>query len=235
MLIIKLGSAPPAIAEANGGDFEHWIARGAGLSMADVHVVDPRLGQALPPAKGVAKIVISGSSSMVTECLDWSERVAAWLPKTIDAGAMVLGICYGHQLLAKALGGRVGRNPLGREIGTTKLRFCEAAANDPLFSPFYREQCYPVQVSHSESVIELPKAATLLAASDLDAHQSYSVGARVWGVQFHPEFNAEISRDYLEHFAPDLELEGLDREALTANVVDHDIGAGILRRFAELV
>jgi GMP synthase (glutamine-hydrolysing) len=234
MLIIKLGSAPVHIANANGGDFEHWIARGAGFSLEETTVVDPRLGETLPEAGAFSKIVISGSSSMVTECLDWSERVAAWLSGAVDAGASVLGICYGHQLLAKALGGRVGRNPLGREIGTTQLSFYQSAQDDPLFSPFYRGQGYPVQVSHSETVLELPPDAQLLASSELDPHQSFSLAGRIWGVQFHPEFNASISRGYLAHFAPDLAAEGLHYEILESRIIDDDIGDNILRRFAEL-
>ena len=58
---------------------------------------------------------------MVSEREPWSERAAEWLREVAQRGIPLLGICYGHQLLAHALGGRVGANPQGREIGTVEV------------------------------------------------------------------------------------------------------------------
>src|SRR3546814_4405831 len=71
---------------------------------------------------------------MVTERRDWSEATAAWLREAAHAGVPVFGICYGHQLLAHALGGEVGDNPNGRKMGTVAVDLLPAAADDPLFA-----------------------------------------------------------------------------------------------------
>ena len=85
--------------------------------------------------EGFAGVIVTGSGAMVTDRADWSERSADWLRDAAHDGMSLLGICYGHQLLAHALGGEVGDNPAGREIGHGALELHAAAASDdPLFS-----------------------------------------------------------------------------------------------------
>jgi GMP synthase (glutamine-hydrolysing) len=144
----------------------------------------------------------------------------------------ILGVCYGHQLLAYAFGGSVGYNPRGRHAGTARVHTTAAAASDALFEPLPRELV--VQVSHSQSVLELPQGALLLAHTALDPHHAFRIGARTWGVQFHPEFDAEVSRRYIALRRERILSEGLDPDALIAAVQPSDHGAQLLRRFAEL-
>ena len=98
--------------------------RAAGYTRARV----PRLrGEALPDPRSVRAVVVTGSAAMVTSREPWSERTAAWLCETVEVKTPVLGICYGHQLLAHALGGRVEDNPQGRHIGTVDVTLTDAA------------------------------------------------------------------------------------------------------------
>ena len=83
--------------------------------------------------ENLAGIVITGSPSMVSARLDWSERTAYWLRRAVPTGLPVLGVCYGHQLLAHALGGHVGLNPAGRQIGTVTAQLIDGHKEDPLF------------------------------------------------------------------------------------------------------
>jgi GMP synthase (glutamine-hydrolysing) len=203
-----------------------------GIAPARARVAAAREDAELPDPGSLAAVVLTGSSAMVSEREAWSERTAEWLRGAVAGGTPVLGICYGHQLLAHALGGRVGRNPRGREIGTVWVEALPAARDDALLGEL-PVRC-PVQVTHVESVLELPPGATLLAASEGDPHQAFAVGPRAWGVQFHPEFDADAIRAYLEARRELIRAEGRDPEALLAGVRESPCGPALLRRFAAL-
>ena len=87
----------------------------------------------------------------------------------------LLGICYGHQLLAHALGGEVARNPRGREIGTVVVRRLAPRSAIRCSASGVSE---PAHVTHLESVLALPAGAVRLAESDLDPVQASRSGAR---------------------------------------------------------
>lgn len=230
VVIVKTGSTLPRLARERG-DYEDWIAEGLGLP--NVRVCDSIGGEALPDPPLPRAVVITGSSAMVTERLEWSERAASWLPEVLRRGTPVLGICYGHQLLAHALGGEVGPNPRGREIGTIDVTLTDEGRRDPLLS--HRGPELVVSASHRQSVLRLPAGARQLASNALDPNQAFAIGARAWGVQFHPEWDHDVIRAYLEERAETLREEGLDPDALLARVRPSDDGPAILRRFAELV
>jgi GMP synthase (glutamine-hydrolysing) len=231
-LIVKTGGTMPGL-RAQRGDYEEWIAAGMGLSPRNVDVVAVAQGEKLPAPESPAGVVVTGSSAMVSHREPWSERTAEWLARAALGGTAVLGICYGHQLLAHALGGEVGRNPRGREIGTVVVRSLDPAQRDPLFGVW--SEAEPAHVTHLESVLALPAGAVRLAESDLDPVQAFSVGERAWGVQFHPEFDADVVRAYLTERREAARAEGLDADALLADVREAPGGPRLLRRFAELI
>ncbi len=89
-------------------------------------------------------------------------------------------------------------------------------------------------LSHRQSLTELPPAAIHLAYSDLEPNQAFRVGKRAWGVQFHPEFSAEITRGYLDYHAATVTAAGRDPERLKAAVAENTLGGSILNRFATI-
>jgi GMP synthase (glutamine-hydrolysing) len=232
LLIVKTGGTLPEL-RARRGDYEAWIAEGMGLAPGEVDVVDVASGEPLPASDAPAGVVVTGSSAMVSHREVWSERAGEWLARAALGGTPVLGICYGHQLLAHALGGEVGRNPRGREIGTVVVRTLDVAQQDPLLRVWNHAE--PAHVTHLESVLALPAGAVRLAESDLDPVQAFRVGERAWGVQFHPEFDAQTARSYIAARRDKLRTEGLDPDALLTGVRDTPGGPRILRRFAELI
>ena len=115
------------------GRFPHWIRVAAGLEASEAVVVNVEQGDALPRREGFAGVIVTGSAAMVTDKAEWSERSADWLRDAAHDGMSLLGICYGHQLLAHALGGEVADNPAGRESGTVRIDLHPPAQEDPLF------------------------------------------------------------------------------------------------------
>jgi GMP synthase (glutamine-hydrolysing) len=234
VLVIKTGSTVPNVRERRG-DFEDWIELGLAMSSTPVETASIFEGDALPEPSTLAGIVITGSSAMVSEREAWSERCASWLPGAIEAGIPTLGICYGHQLLAHALGGEVGRNPNGREIGTIEVDL-RAAEGDALLGAFAPGADF--HASHVESVLALPPGATRLGSNAIDPNHAYRVeapGVRAWGVQFHPEFDADVMRGYLEARRELLEAEALDVGSLMARTRETPAGWALLARFGTLV
>ncbi|MEN8162773.1 MAG: glutamine amidotransferase [Acidobacteriota bacterium] len=231
LLIIKTGSAIHQAAEH--GDFEDWIVDGMNLNGQPVCVCRVDKGEDLPEAEGLIGVVITGSPAMVTERLNWSEKTAEWLRGAVPTGLPILGICFGHQLLAHALGGRVSADPAGREIGTVEVRLDSAAESDLLFRGI--PPVFLAQATHEQSVIELPAESVALAESPHPANHAFRVGPCAWGVQFHPEFDDEVMESYLSARAPVLREEGLNPECLLDAVRPAPVAAGVLRRFSEIV
>jgi GMP synthase (glutamine-hydrolysing) len=230
--VVKAGSTYPGLAEQQG-DFEAWIVAGLGLDREAVAVVDVCEGEALPAFDGLAGAVVSGSHTSVIDHEPWSEVLARWLAGAVGHGLPLLGICYGHQLLAYALGGEVRDNPRGLEFGTVPIHLTAAAAADPLFGGL--PATFPAQVCHSQTVVRLPAGARRLAWSERDSVQAFAVGPRAWGVQFHPEFDRTAVRYYIGAFRDGLVEQRDDPGMLAASCGATPEASGLLKRFATWV
>ncbi len=230
-ILLKMGSTLLSL-RSRKGDFEDWIIAGSGRARTEFDVIDVPTLENLPPVDGAAGVIVSGSHTMVTERRDWSERSAAWLRSAVSRGVPVLGICYGHQLLAHAFGGEVGNNPRGREFGTLPVELNEAGRADGLLGSL--PPSFPAHEGHTQSVLRLPREAVRLASNSWDAIQAFRIGERAWGIQFHPEFDADVIREYVRHHRAELSAEGQDPDALEKTAADNPFGGAILRRFARL-
>ncbi len=231
LLIIQTGTAPTEI-RARLGDFAEWFRRGLGLTPDQIECVRVDGDGKLPAPDNIAAAVITGSGAMVTQRLDWSERTAGWLADAAAKGLPMLGVCYGHQLLAHAFGGRVDYNPRGREIGSVSIQLLPAARDDVLFGSMPAR--FDAQATHLQTVLEPPRGAVVLARSDLDGCQCVRFSEQVWGVQFHPEFGVAQTRAYMRARAKTLTDEGLDASSLLKAVRTCPKPRTVLRRFARL-
>ncbi|PXX90387.1 glutamine amidotransferase [Marinobacter vulgaris] len=231
VVVLKTGTTYPALRDAFG-DFDHWFVARLAPEL-NVDVVDVTVDDLPGRPEDWDGIVITGSPAMVSDREAWSEQTASWLADAIGAEVPVLGVCYGHQLLAHALGGEVGYHPRGRETGTHPVELLDAALDDPLFKGLPRQ--FPAQLTHRQSVLRLPDSAVLLGHNEFEPHQAFRLGPCAWGVQFHPEFSTDVMRAYLEVQAPDLVKEGLDADALLASVSSAPEASSLLDRFSRIV
>ena len=232
ILIVKTGTTLASLA-SECGDFEDWIRAGMDLDPSRVTVVSVFEGANLPNPKRFAGVVVTGSGAMVSHRESWSEQTAAWLRDAVERTTPVLGICYGHQLLAHALGGRVGPNPHGREIGTVRVQLTPEAEDDALLAGF--GGALLVHTTHSEAVLELPKPAVRLASSQADPNSAFSFGTAAWGVQFHPEFDTHVMKRYIEERRELLVAEDIDADARLSEIEESPDGKAVLRRFRKLL
>jgi GMP synthase (glutamine-hydrolysing) len=226
-LIIETGQPVASLRRHRG--FPHWIRVAAGLQPDAAVVVNVESGEALPSHEGFSGAIVTGSAAMVTERSDWSERSADWLRKATAARLPVFGICYGHQLLAHALGGEVGDHPQGREMGTMQIQLEPTAVDDPLFCDL--PGTFAAQVTHMQSVLRTPEGSTVLARSAHEACHAFRWGDRAWGVQFHPEFSATHMRGYVMARKTALAREGQDPHAILGAVRAAPQARRVMRRF----
>jgi GMP synthase (glutamine-hydrolysing) len=232
LLLLKAGSTFPDVAQRLG-DFDDWIIEGLKLPRDAVDVLEIwRDGVVLPEPEHCAGAIMTGAHAMVTDRLPWMRAAMAWLQRLVASGVPFLGICFGHQMLGEALGGRVDYHPGGREIGCVPLHLHPAAAADPLFSDL-PERLSALAV-HAQSVRELPPDATLLAGNEFEPHHAFRVGQAAWGIQFHPEFNRLRMEAYVHHLAQHLAAAGRDTGEIRAGLCDTHLAATLLPRFAAL-
>lgn len=228
-LILQTGEPVPELRRHRG--FPHWIRVSGDIPRDGTDVINVANGEPLPERLPYAGIFVTGSPAMVTDRQDWSENTARWLRDRIGAGVPTLGICYGHQLIAHALGGEVANNPAGREIGTVEITR-DAEVDDPLLNGLPVR--FPAHASHVQSVLGLPEGAQALARSALDAHQVVRYAPMCWGFQFHPEFSTQVTRTYIKARAARIAEEGGDVDKLLGTIRSTPDARGLLRRFVQL-
>jgi GMP synthase (glutamine-hydrolysing) len=177
LIVLRAGDAAPPVA-ARRGEFFSWIRREADAVwphewvLHDVRVMDV----ALPEPGDADCFIMTGSSSSVTERAPWMLRAEELLRRIVDANVPFFGICFGHQMLAEALGGKVEKNPFGREIGTieVKMKSGVSADTDPLLANL--PATFTANATHVDAVVKLPPNARVLAETPLDPHSIYVIG-----------------------------------------------------------
>jgi GMP synthase (glutamine-hydrolysing) len=184
VLIVKCGSTHREVA-ARFGDYETWFIRGLGGDPAHFTVVAPQKGEPFPDPARCAAVLVTGSPASVLERRPWMAETGAYLLRAAEQGVPVLAVCFGHQLLAEALGAAVQRNPRGREFGAVDVNLTAEGQRHPLFRGINARAAF--QTVHEEEVVALPEGAVLLAGNPSTPIQAFQHGASLMGVQFHPE------------------------------------------------
>ncbi len=228
-IVLVITGDPTDNVRQRRGDYAAIIAEAVGGAHDGPYVaVDARTGP-LPPLSADDVVIISGSSANVHQREPWMTTTEAWLREAVGRGTAALGLCFGHQLLAQALGGEVMPNPRGREIGTVTI---ERVADDPLFEGL--EPRFAANACHVDTVSRLPSGAVVLARSERDPHQTLKFTPRCYGVQFHPEFDGEVIRGFIEARSDAMRSEGLDPDAAHAAAEDTPAARRLIENFLGL-
>jgi GMP synthase (glutamine-hydrolysing) len=147
----------------------------------------------LPDVSGYTHVIISGSEASALDDMPWDELLQETVEQIIEQQKPLLGICYGHQFLARVQAGKesVGRTPVP-EFGWTLIRL---SAN-PLFAGIPDPVC---MVSHYDAVQQLPDDFKIIAATSVcQIHGFQYKDLPVWGVQFHPEYNSAEANEIFD-------------------------------------
>ena len=154
---------------------------------------------ALPSLNGIDLIIAMGGPMSVNDesTLPWLQPEKLFVREAVMKGLPVLGVCFGAQLIASALGARVYRNTQ-KEIGWFPI---EATPSVP--NTFRFPDICPVFHWHGET-FDLPSGATCLAKSAACENQAFQIGERVIGLQFHLETTPESARSILDNCSHEL-------------------------------
>ena len=140
--------------------------------------------------------LVSGSASSVYEPLPWIGRTRDLLAEIVTAGVPLVAVCFGHQLLAQALGGEVQKSERGWGVGVHHYDVIAPLTGWPDDAP------QPTQISliasHQDQVVRVPASVTILAASHHCPVAAFSFGRRVLAIQAHPEFGPALARGLIQ-------------------------------------
>lgn len=134
----------------------------------------------------------TGSKHGVNDGDAWIEALCGFVRELWAAGKPLVGICFGHQLIARALGGEVVKSERGWGVGMSFNRLTRHAA---WMEPW--QESLDLVVSHQDQVVRMPEGSTLLAESDFCPIYVMQVGETFLGVQGHPEFAKAYSADLM--------------------------------------
>jgi len=178
---------------------------------------------------------VADETSLAEPADEWLRRALDVLRDLHHRRQPTFASCWGFQAMARALGGQVVHDASRAEVGTHQLQLTTAGHDDPVFGPL--GDGFLAQMGHEDRVLELSPHATLLASSDIVAHQAYRLDdAPIYCTQFHPELNRtdllrrlEAYPEYVRH------LTGMAADEFAATIKDSPETEAMLPRFVRHV
>lgn len=234
-----VGEAGDEVYARHGGytDWFNRIAAGAGTELVPF---DGTTGRVPADIADYAGVVISGSPASLTEPEPWMEAGIELIRWSAEHAMPLLGVCFGHQMIGAAYGCSVVVNPAGWELSTYELNVNAAGADDPLFADL--PERFDVNLSHRD-IIDAETLSPLngirvLADTPKTNVQVLAAGDNIRGVQFHPEFDGTVTREYVRMRHDILRDDAARREApddhpdeLAARITDCPVSETLFRNF----
>jgi len=168
----------------------------------------------------------------------WMQDLLSFVRHVVNTGMPLFGSCWGHQVIARALGGRVEHDPLRAEMGCLPVQLTSAGLSDTLFGSF--PPTFLANMGHHDRVTILPPGAVELARSATQPFQAFRMEGRpVYGTQFHSELDAAREKErliryqkfYMDEMPDATALEGVIAALAETTEVDHLL-FDFLRTFA---
>lgn len=195
LTIIQVGQTPPALQhkfERYPKQFQSMFAKaGAGFEFESVMVLDD---EPLPDPKGLQGAIITGSAAGVYDDYHWMEPLRDFIRDAYAHRTPLLGVCFGHQIMADALGGDVRKSEKGWALGRNVY---EVKAKPAFLDDL--PDTLAIAASHQDQVIEPPEEAEVFLGSAFtpNAGLVYRNGAAM-SVQPHPEFDVDFARALID-------------------------------------
>lgn len=196
--LLQCGHVHPEVAAAHG-DYPELFADLLDGHWLELTTIDVTEG-ALPEVGAFDGWLVSGSASSTYEPLPWIPAVEDLLRTLIEAEAPLVAVCFGHQLLAQAMGGEVARAEGGWGAGVHRYELTgpAAASPPPWMAPAPAEGTVSLIASHQDQVVALPPGAEVWLRTDHCPVAGYALGPAALAIQPHPEFTAPVSRGLVE-------------------------------------
>jgi len=190
----------------------------------------------IPDISNYSGAIIAGSGQFnVTDWNDFvrsrAEKLYPFMQNCISLNYPLLGVCFGHQLMAHALEGKVKRDPKQAEVGTVKIILTSAGQKDVLYKNIPKK--FYVAAGHKDSVTKLPKGGVLLAKSNITKIESYKIKNNIYAVQFHPELDFE-ALIYRLSLYPEY-MKGKSKEEIRSQHHKIPYATEVLKNFLEIV
>ncbi|HVK42034.1 MAG TPA: type 1 glutamine amidotransferase [Phenylobacterium sp.] len=194
---MKLGiletGAPPEGVKERFGDYPSMFRRLFGEGAYDYATFDIAGGCPPTAVDACSAYVVTGSSAGVYDPLPWIEPLKDFL-RSAKGEVPLIGVCFGHQVMAEAFGGKVIASPKGWGVGLHRYRIGQAQA--------WMDSGEPVAVpaSHQDQVVELPPGANVIGGNDFCPFGMLDYGpARAISLQLHPEFEPAYAKALIEN------------------------------------
>lgn len=172
--------------------------------------------------------LITGSPRGVYDTDPWIADLMHFIRDSYEAGKKLVGICFGHQILAHALGGHTEKSAKGWGLG--RKQFAVTTQKPWMTKP---PGSYELYFVHQDQVLQLPAAAERLAGNDFCPNAMFVMANQVLGVQGHPEFTEPIMQDILaekdDTISPEILTQAVD--SLQMGTPDNDVFAQWLVNF----
>ncbi|WP_420478843.1 glutamine amidotransferase-related protein [Brevundimonas sp. FT23028] len=184
--ILETGAPPPALAVVHGtypAMFGGLLGEGFRTTAFDVQA------GAWPEAADFDGAIITGSAAGVYEAEPWIGDLLDWI-RSAKGRTRLVGVCFGHQALAQALGGRVEKSDRGWGVG---LHRYAVVRGEPWMTPAADDVAIPA--SHQDQVVAVPEAARVLLRSDFTPYAGLGWGEDAISFQGHPEFTPAYAAD----------------------------------------
>lgn len=190
-------------------------------------------GDTPPQVEEIDALICMGGPMSANDGLPYLDAELRLLDRVAAMGKPLLGICLGSQLIAKALGGRVYRNPV-KEIGWAPVHWTPPAGIDALLAGLVEPQT--VFHWHAET-FDPPSGSTWLARSDACRNQAFRMGTHIYGFQFHLEVTPEMIADWCEQDANcgDLREVKVPIDPMAHSAGQEQLAARVFGRWVELV